>query len=81
MSVKAYSREQIEEMSMIEIAYEILKEEKTTFTYLDLLKKVADLKQILQLSYRRGDSNPHWISLQTDFESVVSTNSTTSAIF
>lgn len=48
MSVKAYSREQIEEMSMIEIAYEFLKEEKTTFTYLDLLKQVADLKGLTE---------------------------------
>ncbi|WP_078556186.1 DNA-directed RNA polymerase subunit delta [Bacillus alkalicellulosilyticus] len=44
MSIKAYGHEELKEMSMIEIAYEVMKEEKNPFTYNDLLKRVADLK-------------------------------------
>lgn len=48
MSIKSLDREQLAEMSMIEMAYEILKEEKTTFSYLDLLKRVAELKEMTE---------------------------------
>lgn len=48
MSIKTLDKEQLAEMSMIEIAYEILREEKTTFSYLDLLKRVAELKEMTE---------------------------------
>lgn len=48
MSLKSLDREQISEMSMIEVAYQILKEEKTTFSYLDLLKRVAEVKEMTE---------------------------------
>jgi DNA-directed RNA polymerase subunit delta len=44
MSIKLLEKEQLKEMSMIELAYEILKEEKITISYADLLKQVASLK-------------------------------------
>lgn len=48
MSIKSLEREEILEMSMIEVAYEILKEEKKEFPYFDLLKRVADIKEMTE---------------------------------
>ncbi|MFC7371566.1 DNA-directed RNA polymerase subunit delta [Fictibacillus iocasae] len=42
----AYSKEEIMEMSMVEITYEILKEEKQPVQFNDLVKRIADLKEV-----------------------------------
>ncbi|MGO4889125.1 DNA-directed RNA polymerase subunit delta [Anaerobacillus sp. MEB173] len=42
--VDNYSKEEIEEMSMVEVAYELMKENKQPFVYYDLMKKVAEIK-------------------------------------
>jgi DNA-directed RNA polymerase subunit delta len=42
----AYSKEQIMEMSMVEITYEILKEEKQPVQFNDLVKRIAELKEV-----------------------------------
>ncbi|WP_209123389.1 DNA-directed RNA polymerase subunit delta [Alkalihalobacillus sp. BA299] len=44
MSISAYSREELEELSMVEVAFHVLKEEKQTFSYFDLIKRVVELK-------------------------------------
>ncbi|MDE5414668.1 DNA-directed RNA polymerase subunit delta [Alkalihalobacterium chitinilyticum] len=45
MSISAYSREELEELSMVEVAYHVLKENKQqTFNYFDLLNRVVELK-------------------------------------
>ncbi|OLO42252.1 DNA-directed RNA polymerase subunit delta [Alkalihalophilus pseudofirmus] len=44
MSISAYSREEIAELSMIEVAFQVLKEGKQTYSYLDLIKRVVELK-------------------------------------
>lgn len=46
LSLSTYSEEKIASMSMIEIAYYLLKEEKSTINFYDLLKKVAELKNL-----------------------------------
>lgn len=37
---------ELKEMSVIEIAYEILKEQKSTMSYLELLERVVDVKEM-----------------------------------
>lgn len=44
MSIKSYSREEIAETSMIEIANEILSEERQTMHFNELFDKIAELK-------------------------------------
>ncbi|UCZ53050.1 DNA-directed RNA polymerase subunit delta [Bacillus shivajii] len=44
MSIKQYSEAQLKELAMIEIAYELLKENKTSYNYHALLKLVAEAK-------------------------------------
>ncbi|MFC0561118.1 DNA-directed RNA polymerase subunit delta [Halalkalibacter alkalisediminis] len=46
MSLQAMDQEELLEMSMVEIAYEIMKESKQPFDYYDLVKQVAAMKQM-----------------------------------
>ncbi|BAB07512.1 DNA-directed RNA polymerase subunit delta [Halalkalibacterium halodurans] len=44
MKLAELSKEEIQELSMVEVAYLVMKETKEPFNYQDLLKKVAELK-------------------------------------
>ncbi|MCM3714234.1 DNA-directed RNA polymerase subunit delta [Halalkalibacter oceani] len=44
MNFDAMTKEEIQEVPMVEIAYAIMKEERNPFDYYDLMKKVAELK-------------------------------------
>ncbi|MBT2683248.1 DNA-directed RNA polymerase subunit delta [Bacillus sp. ISL-37] len=46
MSLKHYSKEELQEMSLIEVAYEILKEKKQAITFQELM---AEIKKTLKL--------------------------------
>jgi len=48
MSIQSYKPEEIKEMSMLEIAYEIMKDKKQAIPYMDLLNQVAELKEMSQ---------------------------------
>lgn len=49
MSITKYSPEEIAEMSMIEVAYQLMEQnDKNPINYYDLLKKVAELKGLSQ---------------------------------
>ncbi|SDZ44903.1 DNA-directed RNA polymerase subunit delta [Evansella caseinilytica] len=48
MSIKQYSEEQLKEMAMLEVAYEILNEGKDPFDYHTLLKRVVEAKEITE---------------------------------
>ncbi|UTR16286.1 DNA-directed RNA polymerase subunit delta [Salipaludibacillus sp. LMS25] len=48
MSIKDYSNEQLHEISMLEIAYELLSEEKKPIDYHALLKQVGDVKDMTE---------------------------------
>ncbi|WP_216829976.1 DNA-directed RNA polymerase subunit delta [Alkalihalobacterium elongatum] len=53
MSISAYSREELEELSMVEVAYHVLKERKETFSYTDLLNRVVELKGMSEEEKKR----------------------------
>lgn len=63
VSLKGYSPEEIKEASMVEIAFELMKEKKQPFTYGDLVKQVAEIKAMPQeevmerISYLYTDLN------------------------
>lgn len=63
MSLTGYSPEEIKEMSMVEVAYELMVETKQPFTYGDLINKVAEIKEMSQeevlerISYLYTDLN------------------------
>lgn len=63
MTLKELKLEQIKEMSMVEIAFELLKEEKQPFAFHDLVKRVAEIKQLTdeevagRISYLYTDFN------------------------
>ncbi|MCT8140074.1 DNA-directed RNA polymerase subunit delta [Anaerobacillus sp. CMMVII] len=44
MTLNEYTPEEIKEMSMVEISYELMKSEKQPFLYGDLVKRVAEIK-------------------------------------
>ncbi|GAM12719.1 DNA-directed RNA polymerase delta subunit [Mesobacillus selenatarsenatis SF-1] len=46
MSLKQYSKEELQEMSMIEVAFEILKEKKQAVTFQDLM---TEIKKVMKL--------------------------------
>ncbi|RKL67974.1 DNA-directed RNA polymerase subunit delta [Salipaludibacillus neizhouensis] len=46
MSIKDYTEEQISEMSMLEVGYELLAEQKSPEEYHGLLKRVGDIKNL-----------------------------------
>lgn len=48
MALKKYSDEQIQKMSMIELANIVLADEKKEMNFIDLFHKVADLKDFTQ---------------------------------
>ncbi|MCR6098585.1 DNA-directed RNA polymerase subunit delta [Salipaludibacillus agaradhaerens] len=48
MSIKDFSNEQLEETSMLQIAYELLLEEKKPIDYHALLKQVGDVKDMTE---------------------------------
>ncbi|WP_066155000.1 DNA-directed RNA polymerase subunit delta [Halalkalibacter krulwichiae] len=48
MSLQAMDREELLEMSMVEIAFEIMKESKQPFDYYELAKQVAAMKEMSQ---------------------------------
>ncbi|RKQ31552.1 DNA-directed RNA polymerase subunit delta [Oceanobacillus halophilus] len=48
MSLKDYSREQIEDMSMLELASVILKDERKALEFQELFKRIADIKGLTQ---------------------------------
>nr|WP_026104916.1 DNA-directed RNA polymerase subunit delta [Halalkalibacterium ligniniphilum] len=56
MSLQAMKKEDIQELSMIEIAYALMKEERQPFDYLELIKRVAELKGMTeeQMNARMG---------------------------
>ncbi|MDN4524760.1 DNA-directed RNA polymerase subunit delta [Fictibacillus fluitans] len=51
--IKTHSKEEIMEMAMVEIAFEILKEEKDTISFYDLVKRIKDLKGISEAAVQR----------------------------
>ncbi len=44
VKVSTISKEELQELSMIELAYELLKEERQPFKYFDLVNRIAELK-------------------------------------
>lgn len=44
MTLNEYTPEEIKEMSMVEIAYDLMKDEKQPFVYGDLVKRIAEIK-------------------------------------
>ncbi|QOY37265.1 DNA-directed RNA polymerase subunit delta [Anaerobacillus isosaccharinicus] len=44
MTLNEYTPEEIKEMSMVEIAFELMQDEKQPFVYGDLVKRVAEIK-------------------------------------
>ncbi|WP_246589382.1 DNA-directed RNA polymerase subunit delta [Desertibacillus haloalkaliphilus] len=44
--MKTFSKEEIEEMSMIEVAYEVMKEDQKAFVFNDLIKRIAEEKDV-----------------------------------
>lgn len=46
LSLKGYSPEEIKEMSMVEVAYELMVDTKQPFTYGDLVSQVAEIKEM-----------------------------------
>lgn len=44
LTLNEYTPHEIEEMSMVEIAYELMKGEKQPFAFADLVKRVAEIK-------------------------------------
>ncbi|PYZ92469.1 DNA-directed RNA polymerase subunit delta [Salipaludibacillus keqinensis] len=46
MGIKDYTEEQLHEISMIEVAYELLEEQKKPAEYHALLKRVGDVKKL-----------------------------------
>ena len=46
MNLQAMSKDELQELSMVEIAYSIMKEEHNPYDYYDLLKKVAEVKEM-----------------------------------
>lgn len=44
MNLQAMTKEELQEIPMVEIAFEVMKEERNPFDYYDLIKKVAELK-------------------------------------
>ncbi|GAE27883.1 DNA-directed RNA polymerase delta subunit [Halalkalibacter wakoensis JCM 9140] len=48
MNLQELPKDEIQEMSMVEIAFEIMKEERNPYDYYDLVKKVAEIKEMPQ---------------------------------
>ena len=46
LSLKQFALEDIKEMSLIEVAFEILKEKKQAVSFQDLVKEIAELQQL-----------------------------------
>ncbi len=63
MTLNEYTPQEIEEMSMVEIAFELMKTEKQPFAFADLVKRVAEIKGLSessvldQISYLYTDLN------------------------
>ncbi|KSU81811.1 DNA-directed RNA polymerase subunit delta [Fictibacillus enclensis] len=51
--IKTRSKEEIMEMAMVEIAFEILKEEKDTISFYELVQRIKDLKGISDAAVQR----------------------------
>ncbi|WP_191566636.1 DNA-directed RNA polymerase subunit delta [Metabacillus idriensis] len=43
MSIAEYSKEQLKEMSMLEVAYDIMAEKRTPYLFKDLVKEISDI--------------------------------------
>ncbi|MCM3574532.1 DNA-directed RNA polymerase subunit delta [Mesobacillus subterraneus] len=61
MSLSQYSKEELQEMSLIEVAYEILKEKKQAITFQELM---AEIKSILKLD--EADVSEKMVQFYTD---------------
>ncbi|RXJ02725.1 DNA-directed RNA polymerase subunit delta [Anaerobacillus alkaliphilus] len=63
MTLNEYTPEEISEMSMVEIAYELMRNEKQPFAFGDLVKRVAEIKGLSEeyvserISYLYADLN------------------------
>ncbi|SFE84299.1 DNA-directed RNA polymerase subunit delta [Bacillus sp. OV194] len=51
--VKSYSKDDIVEMAMVEIAFEILKEEKQTVPFYELVQRIKDMKGLSDAAVER----------------------------
>lgn len=51
--IKSYSKEEIVEMAMVEIAFEILKEEKQTVPFYELVQRIKDMKGLSDAAVER----------------------------
>ncbi|MBT2661480.1 DNA-directed RNA polymerase subunit delta [Bacillus sp. ISL-45] len=61
MSLSQYSKEELQEMSLIEVAFEILKEKKQAITFQELM---TEIKSILKLD--EADINEKMVQFYTD---------------
>ncbi|MBT2640714.1 DNA-directed RNA polymerase subunit delta [Bacillus sp. ISL-41] len=61
MSLSQYSKEELQEMSLIEVAYEILKEKKQAITFQELM---TEIKSILKLD--EADVSEKMVQFYTD---------------
>ncbi|MBS8265532.1 DNA-directed RNA polymerase subunit delta [Mesobacillus boroniphilus] len=61
MSLNQYSKEELQEMSMIEVAYEILKEKKQAITFQELM---AEINKVMELD--KADVNEKMVQFYTD---------------
>jgi DNA-directed RNA polymerase subunit delta len=61
LSLSQYSKEELQEMSLIEVAFEILKEKKQAITFQEMM---AEIKSILELD--EADVNEKMVQFYTD---------------
>ncbi|WP_415813676.1 DNA-directed RNA polymerase subunit delta [Mesobacillus thioparans] len=61
LSLSKYSKEELQEMSMIEVAYEVLKEKKQAITFQELM---AEIKSVLKLD--KTDYAERMVQFYTD---------------
>ncbi len=61
MSLSQYSKEELQEMSLIEVAYEVLKEKKQAITFQELM---GEIRSILNLD--EGDASERMVQFYTD---------------
>jgi DNA-directed RNA polymerase subunit delta len=57
MKLQQLEKEELQEMSMVEVAFEIMKDERTPYDYYDLVNKVAEVKEMSKEEVEQRISN------------------------